>query len=87
MAEVNVFASKVDETGRILLPAKVRRKLSLRSGSAVLLRVKANTLELTTPEQAARAAQDFVCSLAPGVSLSRELIRERRREARRELKD
>jgi len=64
VAEIHAFTSKIDEAGRGLLPARVRRK-----------------------EEAAKAAQDFVCGLAPGVSLSRELIRERRKEARRESKD
>ncbi len=82
------LTSKVDSLGRVLLPAKVRRQLSLRPGSQVILSFDNRKIEIKTPEQALKEAQDHVCGLVPrGVSLADELIAERRKEARKEIED
>jgi AbrB family looped-hinge helix DNA binding protein len=79
------LATKVDKMGRILIPAALRRKLSIQSGSQVLLTWDNRQIHLTTPEMALREAQDRVARLVPRhVSLVDELIAERRAEVRRE---
>jgi AbrB family looped-hinge helix DNA binding protein len=79
---------KIDELGRILIPARFRRELSIQPGSAVILRREGGKLTVQTREQALRDAQAFARSLvAPGVSVVDEFIAERREAARRELED
>lgn len=82
------LTSKVDSLGRILLPAKLRRRLSIQPGSRIILTFDDRKIEIKTPEQVLKDAQDHVCKLVPRtVSLADELIAERRAEARRELED
>jgi len=68
-----------------MIPSTYRKKLGISAGSELLVRLEGNRLSVQTKEQARREAQDFVCSLASKVSLSEELIAERRREALKEL--
>jgi AbrB family looped-hinge helix DNA binding protein len=76
---------KVDGSGRILLPAKVRQKLDLKQGSKLALKFSTRGLVLTTQAQAIKRAQEYFSRLPRGRMLaSEELIQERRREARRE---
>jgi bifunctional DNA-binding transcriptional regulator/antitoxin component of YhaV-PrlF toxin-antitoxin module len=81
------FTVAVDGSGRILLPAKVRKQLKLKKGSELLARVEKQQLVLNTRDEALRRAQEFFSKLRPkgGKLLSDELIEDRRREARREL--
>jgi AbrB family looped-hinge helix DNA binding protein len=76
---------KVDGSGRILLPAKVRKALELRRGSQLILRLGKESLVLKTRSQALRDAQEHFSRLrGKGELWSEELIKERRRGARRE---
>ncbi|HYL76828.1 MAG TPA: AbrB/MazE/SpoVT family DNA-binding domain-containing protein [Bryobacteraceae bacterium] len=76
---------KVDGSGRILLPVKVREKLDLKQGSKLTLHLGKDSLRLTTQAQAIKRAQEYFSRLPRGRMLaSDELIQERRREARRE---
>ena len=71
--------------GRVVIPAKYRKALGLRSGDEVLLRLEDGEVRLCSREQARKRAQDYVCSLVGSdISLAEELIRDRRREASRE---
>lgn len=79
------YETRLDQNGRIVLPAAVRRRLSLKPGDEVVLTVDADGVRVTTLEAAIRAAQDAVRQYVPkGVSLVDELIAWRRAEARRE---
>jgi AbrB family looped-hinge helix DNA binding protein len=81
------FTVAVDGSGRILLPAKVRKQLKLKQGSELIARVSEEQLVLQTRQQALREAQTYFSRLRPAGTLwSEELIKERRKEARRELK-
>ena len=81
------FTVKLDGSGRILLPAKVRKQLNLRAGSQLIARVKDEQLVLHTRLQALREAQAYFSKFRPAGTLwSEELIKDRRKEARRELK-
>jgi AbrB family looped-hinge helix DNA binding protein len=81
------FTVKIDGSGRILLPAKVRKHLKLRAGSELIASLDKQQLVLNTRAEALRRAQEFFSQFRPkgGKLLSDELIEDRRREARREL--
>ncbi|MGA2880012.1 MAG: AbrB/MazE/SpoVT family DNA-binding domain-containing protein [Bryobacteraceae bacterium] len=83
------FTVAVDGSGRILLPAKVRKQLNLRKGSELIASLDSKQrLVLNTRAQALREVQEFFSSRRPAGTLwSEEIIQDRRREARRELDD
>jgi bifunctional DNA-binding transcriptional regulator/antitoxin component of YhaV-PrlF toxin-antitoxin module len=81
------FTVAVDGSGRILLPAKLRKQLKLKKGTELIARVNEEQLVLQTRLQALRDAQAYFSKFRPAGRLwSEELIKERRKEARRELK-
>jgi AbrB family looped-hinge helix DNA binding protein len=81
------FKVAVDSSGRILIPAKVRKQLKLEKGSELSARLNEKQLVLQTRLQALREAQAYFSKFRPeGTLWSEELIKERRKEARRELK-
>ncbi len=76
---------KVDGSGRILLPARVRKDLRLKRGSVLVMRLSKDTVQLRTRDQAVREAQRYFSQFRKeGELWSEELIRERRQEAKRE---
>ena len=76
---------KVGEGGRIVIPAEVRERLGLKTGSEVHLSVEGDTATLMSAEAAIRRAQARVAKyIKPGTTLSDELMADRRREAKRE---
>lgn len=80
-----VFRSRLDSSGRIVLPREVRERLSLKFGDGILLIDDANGVRIETPEQSLREAQSYFSKLVePGVSVVDELLLERREEATRE---
>jgi bifunctional DNA-binding transcriptional regulator/antitoxin component of YhaV-PrlF toxin-antitoxin module len=83
------FAVKLDGSGRILLPAKVRKALKLEKGTKVIGRVEKEQVILWTQAQALRKAQEYFSQFRKEGDklLSDELIEDRREEARRELED
>ncbi len=86
---METFKVKLDGSGRILLPVKVRKELKLEKGAVVIGRLEKEQLILWTRAQALREAQEYFSKFRKkGDKLwSDELIEERREEARRELKD
>ena len=83
------YKAKVDGTGRILIPAEIRKKLGLKPGAAVTITEGPSGRIVLEPAQALlREAQEYFRSIAPADALwSDELIAERRKEARREVED
>ena len=81
----HIYRSKVDTSGRIVLPAEVRSRQKIRAGDEVMLLERPEGLEVKTLQQVIREAQTAFARLAPpDVVLSEELIRDRREEASRE---
>ncbi|HZC23504.1 MAG TPA: AbrB/MazE/SpoVT family DNA-binding domain-containing protein [Candidatus Binatia bacterium] len=76
---------KVNENGRVVIPAPFRKALGINTGDEVLVWVEGDELRMTTMkrrlERAQRRARQY---LKPGVSLVDELIAERREAAKRE---
>jgi AbrB family looped-hinge helix DNA binding protein len=80
--------ARIAAGGRIVIPARLRQELGLRTGDRVILDVDDGELRLRSLDAAIRQAQELVAAYVPeGVSLADELIRERREEAARELRD
>jgi AbrB family looped-hinge helix DNA binding protein len=78
--------AKIDKTGRILVPAKLRTELNVRPGDAVILETRGDELHVRPYRHAVREAQAIIRKYIPDRdrSLVDELIAERRKEAERE---
>jgi len=82
MTEIEI---KVNENGRVVIPAQFRKTLGIQVGDSVIARVEDDELRITTVKGRIRRAQRLVRQyIKPGRSLADELIAERRREARNE---
>jgi DNA-binding transcriptional regulator/RsmH inhibitor MraZ len=55
---METFSVKLDGSGKILLPAKVRKQLKLEKGTVVIGRLETEQLILWTRAQALRKAQE-----------------------------
>ena len=82
--DAETFA-RVNENGRVVIPASYRKALGIKAGDEVILRMEDDELRITTMkrrlERARRRIRQYV---KPGVSLADELIAERRAAAKRE---
>lgn len=77
--------TRVNENGRLVIPAAFRKRLGIRAGDEVVLRVEGDELRITTLKRNIERAQQFVRKFVkPGLSLVDELIAERREAARNE---
>jgi AbrB family looped-hinge helix DNA binding protein len=76
---------RINENGRVVIPASYRKALGIKPGDEVILRMEDDELRITTMnrrlERARRRIRKYV---KPGVSLADELIAERREAAKRE---
>jgi AbrB family looped-hinge helix DNA binding protein len=76
---------RVSQGGRIVIPLDVRRQLGFKTGSHVVLTIDGDRATLMSREAEIRRAREWVRKyIRPGVSLSEELMAERKREAERE---
>jgi AbrB family looped-hinge helix DNA binding protein len=77
--------SKVSDAGRVVIPAELRKEFGIEEGEDVVFSKDEHGIRIITLREAIRQAQDYFGSLVPpGVSLSDELLRDRREEAARE---
>ncbi len=73
---------RVNENGRVVIPAAFRKRLGIRLGDEVELRIEKDELRITTLRQnIARAHRLIRKHIKPGTSLASELIAERRQAA------
>ena len=80
--------TRVDVSGRILIPARIRKELGLVPESEILIRVEDGGLRLETRATALRRVQDYMKQFKkPGDSVVDEFLAERREEARLERED
>ena len=76
---------RVNENGRVVIPASFRKALGISVGDEVLLRIEDDELRITTLKRRLERAQRLVRQhIKPGASLVDELIAERREAARNE---
>jgi AbrB family looped-hinge helix DNA binding protein len=79
---------KVSKTGRMHLPAEVRRALGIRGATEVILTIEDDAVRLRTPAQTLEHIRRLARPYKPkGRLASEELILERRAEARRDEQD
>jgi AbrB family looped-hinge helix DNA binding protein len=82
MEEVRV---RVNENGRIVIPASIRSALGVHPGDEMILRLNDDELLITTVKNRIAKAQQLVSRYVKrGTSLSKELHAERREAAKRE---
>jgi AbrB family looped-hinge helix DNA binding protein len=76
---------RVNQNGRVVIPAPYRKALGIKAGDEVILRMEDDELRITTMQRKIERAQRLVRKyVKPGVSLVDELIAERREAAKRE---
>ena len=61
--------AKMNQTGRIVLPARFRNALGVKSGDELILNLVDGELRIFTRREAVRKAQGMLKHLAPGRSL------------------
>ncbi|MFY9682031.1 MAG: AbrB/MazE/SpoVT family DNA-binding domain-containing protein [Candidatus Sulfotelmatobacter sp.] len=77
--------TRINENGRVVIPASFRRALGIQPGETVVLRIEDNELRITTLRQRLAKARQLVQKHVPSTtSLVDELIAERREASRRE---
>jgi AbrB family looped-hinge helix DNA binding protein len=82
---METISVRVEKSGRVLLPAALRKKLNLVEGSELLFQVDDAGVRIETRAQALVRVQELFRKYIPeGRLLSEELIKDRRAEARRE---
>ncbi|MDO8578581.1 MAG: AbrB/MazE/SpoVT family DNA-binding domain-containing protein [Dehalococcoidales bacterium] len=74
----------IREGGRLVIPAKYRKALGIKSGDEVFLTLENGEIRVVSTREAVARAQTLLRRYIPkGRSLSEELIKERREEAAR----
>jgi AbrB family looped-hinge helix DNA binding protein len=77
--------ARVEQNGRILLPAALREQLGIKPGDEVLLRVVDGGVLVTTPAAAVRRVQEQLRKWVPeGALVSNDILAMRRAEVERE---
>jgi AbrB family looped-hinge helix DNA binding protein len=85
MAMENEARTRLNENGRLVIPASFRKALGIDPGDEVILRLEEDGLRITTVRHRIARAQRNARKYVPrGVSLADELIAERRQAAKRE---
>jgi AbrB family looped-hinge helix DNA binding protein len=76
---------RVNENGRVVIPASFRKALGINIGDEVILRMEDDELRITTLKRRVERAQRLVRKhVKRGTSLVDQLISERREAARNE---
>ncbi len=83
---MNVEArARVNENGRVVIPASFRKALGINTGDEVVLRIEDDELRITTQQRLIRRAQRRARRyMKSGTSLVDELLAERRQAAKNE---
>jgi len=79
------YRIKMNEEGRLVIPAECRKKQGYASNQEFILQVDQDGLHLLTPELALKQFQDKIAAaIGPEVDLVKELIEERMEDASHE---
>ena len=77
--------ARVNQNGRVVIPASFRKRLGIRTGDEVVLEMEGDELRILSLKRNIERAQRLVRKhVKPGTSLVDELIAERREAARNE---
>jgi AbrB family looped-hinge helix DNA binding protein len=78
-------SAKINQNGRIVIPAAIREELGIAPGDTLLMDVEDGVLRIESyPARIRRIQREFAQYVRPGILASDELIAERREEFRRE---
>jgi AbrB family looped-hinge helix DNA binding protein len=80
---MNAIPTRITQGGRLVIPAAIRKQMSLADGEMVMLQINGNILQIMTVDDQIAAAQAF-CAPLLGEGAVDEFIAERRREAAKE---
>lgn len=75
---------KIGTNGRLIVPAKLRKEIGLSDGKTVVIETVEGELRVRKMEDVIHNAQERLKKYLGEISLSEELISERREEAKRE---
>ena len=83
---MGTYTTRMEKSGRILVPVEVRRQLGLSEGATVIVKVhESGALEIKSRLQVLDEVRKRLREYIPaGSDLAGELIRERKAEAERE---
>ena len=70
--------------GRLVIPSEIRREMGLAPGDQLMVHVEDQRLVLEKEEAVFQRLRQRFAQVPPGVSLSEELIAERREASRKE---
>ena len=77
----HTIRGRVSESGRVVLPAELRKEFGIQDGGEVLFSRTEHGIEIMTLDHAIRQAQELVRRYVPeGVSLVEELRKDRQRD-------
>ena len=80
--------SRLNDNGRIVIPADMRHRMGIKPGDTVFLTLEGSVLKVEPYLARIRRIQESLRHLIPaGRLLSDELIADRREEARREIEE
>jgi AbrB family looped-hinge helix DNA binding protein len=86
--ESHPVKARLNNNGRIVIPAEIRHQMGLEPGDTVLLSVEGNVLKVESHRARIRKVQESMRQFIPaGSGLSGELISDRREEARQEMEE
>jgi bifunctional DNA-binding transcriptional regulator/antitoxin component of YhaV-PrlF toxin-antitoxin module len=81
----NVIHTKLSEGRRVAIPAELCQRYGIEPGDPVVLEPSDSGIVMRPLDAVIREVQAYFADVAPpGVSLSEELLRDRREEAQRE---
>lgn len=82
---METYTTRLEKSGRILIPAPVRRRLGLSEGSQVVIKVEqSGALQITSRSEALAKARKEIRKYIPA---SRDLVEELIRDRRSEVED
>ena len=82
------YSAKVNQNGRVVIPAGIREELGFTPGQTLLLDVEDGILRIESyPARIRRIQNEFAQLIPTDRSLADELVAERREEARREVEE
>jgi AbrB family looped-hinge helix DNA binding protein len=84
MAEKQTVEVTVGPQGRLVVPARLRRRLGIETGDVLVARAQDDRLVLERRDAILARVRRLLADVPAGVSMVDELIAERRAEAKRE---
>ncbi len=80
--------SRINDNGRIVIPARIRRDMGLRPGDVVVMSLEEGVLRIESQlARIRRIQEEFMPFANSAVLASDELITERREESSREMEE